>query len=482
MNFTFETTNESLKSPFKDSFFINDRLSAVSLINHVINSNGGIKNFTNKAYFCSFVQYLISDIDKKIETLLNKIIHLQPFMKLEASWKGLFILAKKIENDKKLKIKILSASWEELSNDFSKATEFDQSAIFQKIYSLEFGSPGGEPYGIILGDYEIFKGNPSKMSQDIRILEQLSMVAAASFCPFITSINSNLLNLESFNSLRFLKSSPNIEGVVGISWQRLRKSPDSRFLGLIGPKTLYRIPYNLDSKTSKKLIFEESFNENGEGYPFGNPIYPFGSLIIAEYVETGWLSGLRGCKENELGGGLINDLPYEASGIDSTKFSEIHPIECIVTNQMEQLFDLCGIMTYSPAGFGHELMLHNCPSIHIPEKYTKDIANQNSQISSLLNYILCVSRFAHYIKIIGRDKVGSFKTPEECETFTNNWLQKFCSSTISLSNPTPLRFGKVEVSENPSKPGTYSSTIHLQPHMQIDQIYATIKLVTIVDA
>ena len=139
-------------------------------------------------------------------------------------------------------------------------------------------------------------------------------------------------------------------------------------------------------------------------------------------------------------------------------------------------------MTYSPAGFGHELILHNCPSIHIPEQYTKDIANQNSQISSLLNYILCVSRFAHYIKIIGRDKVGSFKTPEECETFTNNWLQKFCSSTTSLSNPTPLKFGKVEITENPSKPGTYTSTIHLQPHMQIDQVYATIKLVTIVDA
>ena len=195
MNFTFETTNESLNSPFKDSFFINDRLSAVSLINHVININGGINNFTNKAYFCSFVQYLISDIDKKIETLLNKIIHLQNFMKLEASWKGLFLLAKKIEHDKKLKIKILSASWEEVSNDFSKATEFDQSAIFQKIYSLEFGSPGGEPYGIILGDYEIFKGNSSKMSQDIRVLEQFSMVAAASFCPFITSINSNLLKM-----------------------------------------------------------------------------------------------------------------------------------------------------------------------------------------------------------------------------------------------------------------------------------------------
>jgi len=482
MNLNSKFTNESLKSPFKDSFFINDTLSAVSLINHVINSNQGIKNCTNKADFSSFVQYLISNIDKKIESLLNKIIHLQPFMKLEASWKGLFLLVQKTEYDKKFKIKILSASWEELCNDFSKATEFDQSAIFQKIYSQEFGSPGGEPYGIILGDFEIFKGNSSKMSQDIRILEQFSMVAAASFCPFVTSINSNLFGIESFDSFRFLKSSPTVEGAVGVSWQRLRKSPDSRFLGLIGPKTLYRIPYNLDSKTSKKLIFEESFKEKGEEYPFGNPIYPFGSLVITEYMETGWLSVLRGSKENELSGGLIYDLPYEVSGVDSTKFSEIHPIECIVTNPMEQLFDLSGIMTYSPAGFGHELILHNCPSIHIPEQYTKDIANQNSQISSLLNYILCVSRFAHYIKIIGRDKVGSFKTPEECETFTNNWLQKFCSSTTSLSNPTPLKFGKVEITENPSKPGTYTSTIHLQPHMQIDQVYATIKLVTIVDA
>lgn len=482
MSFTFESKKESLKSPFEDSFLINNKLSTSTLINHIVQINGGSKTKITKAYFCSFIQYLISDIDKKISTLINNIIHLPNFTKLEASWKGIFSLVKKIESDKKIKIKILPVTWEELSNDFAKTTEFDQSSIFQKIYSLEFGSPGGEPYGIILGDYEIFKGNLSKMSQDIRVLEQLSMIAAASFCPFITSINSNLLNLDSFNSLRFLRSLPNVEGSVGVSWQRLRKSTDSRFLGLIGPKTLFRTPYKTDSNNSNSIIFEELFEENGKGFPFGNPIYPFGSLVIEEYMLSGWLSGLRGCKENEYGGGLIDDLPYEMTGIDNSKFSKIHPIECIVTNSMEQLFDLLGIMAFSPAGFGHELILHNCPSIHIPENYSKDIANENAQISSLLNYILCVSRFAHYIKIIGRDKVGSFKTPEECETFTNKWLQKFCSNTMSLTNSTPLRFGKVEVSENPSKPGTYSSTIHLQPHMQIDQIYATIKLVTIVDA
>ena len=479
MPFTFKNINESLKKPFKGSFFFsNETLSIVSLINHVVDN----KPFTTKEYFCSFIQYLVSDIDKKIEYLLNKIIHHQTFMKLEASWKGIFLLANKIEYDKKIKIKILCVTWEELANDFSKATEFDQSAIFQKIYSLEFGTPGGEPFGILLGDYEIFKGNSAKLSQDIRVLEQFSMVAAASFCPFITSINSKLFNLESFNSLRFLKSSPNIEGSAGISWHKLRKSTDSRFLGLIGPKTLYRTPYKSDLITSRNIIFEETFEKDNEGYPFGNPVYPFASLIIAEYTESGWLSGLRGSKENELGNGLINDIPYEVSGIDSTKFSKIHPIECIVTNSMEQIFDLCGIMGFSPAGFGHELILHNCPSIHSPENYSKDIANQNAQISSLLNYILCVSRFAHYIKIIGRDKIGSFKTPEEYETYTNNWLQKFCSNTNSISNSTPLRYGKIEVSENPSKPGTYSSTIHLQPHMQIDQIYATIKLVTIVES
>jgi len=474
--------NEPLDLPFKGSFFINDIVSTVSLINHIAELNGGLKVLSSKSFFSSFVQYLISDIDKKIEILLNKIIHHQTFLKLEASWKGISFLAQKIDSEKKIKLKILSVSWDELSSDFAKTTEFDQSSIFQKIYSNEFGSPGGEPFGILLGDYELFKGNPSKMAQDIRNLEQFSSVAAASFCPFISSVNSNLFNLDSFNSLRFLKSLPSVEGAVGYSWQKLRKSTDSRFLGLIGPKTLFRVPYKLDSNPLNSIIFEESFVENEQEYPFGNPIYPFASLVISEYMDSGWLSGLRGSKENVLTGGLINDLPFEVTGIDSSKFSRIHPIECLVTNSMEELFDLSGIMAFSPAGFGHELILHNCPSIHMPEKYTKDIANENSQISSLLNYMLCVSRFAHYIKVIGRDKVGSFKTPEECELFINKWLQQFCSNTISISSPTPLKFGKVEVSENPAKPGTYSSTIYLQPHMQIDQVNATIKLVTIVDA
>lgn len=424
------------------------------------------------------IQFLISKIDEKIQNQVNKILHNNVFRKLEASWRGILSLVNHINSDDKIKVKLFPISWQELSSDLGKAIDFDHSVFFQKVYSEEFGSPGGEPFGIILGDFEIGNGSPGEVAAQIRTLEQITLTAAASFCPFVSAVNSRLFGLDSYQVLGGGKAKPKIEAHLGAAWERLRKNPDSRFLALIGPKVLYRKPYNSVTNPTKTLLFDEHFPNNDEMFLFGTPIYGFGVLVIKEFAETGWFSGLRGSLENQMGLGLISHIPFESTEIDSTPFSIIPPVECSMTATTEELMDQLGVMCFSPSSVGNILVLHNCPTIHKPEFFQKEIANENAHISALLNYVLCVSRFAHFIKIIGRDKIGSFKTPEDCEIFVNQWIQNYCDSGSSNFRRTPLKFAKVIVSESDEKPGYYRSVIYLQPHLQIDHVSATIKLVT----
>lgn len=432
----------------------------------------------DREHLFSLVQYLIAKIDLEIEKIVNQVLHLPAFMKLEAGWRGIWSLVNQLEPESIIKIKILSASWDEISQDFAKALDFDQSSLFQKIYSDEFGTPGGEPYGLLLGDFEIGIGTPSQLNSQIRSLEQLSMVGAASFCPIIFSVNPLLFGLDSFQFLGTGKSILKIEGSNGTAWERLRKHPDSKFLGLLGSKVLFRATYRKTGKTLKNIIFKETFGPKGEGFPFGTPIYAFGVLAIKEFQETGWFSGLRGSKENSDGMGLISNLPFENTGIDSSLYSIIPPLECINTPLGAELLDQNGIMTFSYSGTAHNLILYNCKSVHSPDVFENKSANENASISSLFNYILCVSRFAHFIKVIGRDKLGSFKTPEDCETFINSWLYTYTDSGRTNSRNKPLKSFRVQIFDDPSKPGSFKSIIHLEPHLQVDHISATIKLVT----
>ncbi|MFN5290981.1 MAG: type VI secretion system contractile sheath large subunit, partial [Planctomycetia bacterium] len=449
-----------------------------NIISHLKKSSNE-HQFKNKSDdLFSLIQYLIAKIDLEIEKIVNQVLHLPAFMKLEASWRGIWSLTNQLESDSIIKIKILSISWDELSQDFSKSIEFDQSSLFQKIYSDEFGTPGGEPYGLLLGDFEIGNGSPSQLNSQIRSLEQLSMIASAAFCPMIYSVSPSLFNLESFQYLGTSKTVLKVDGSNGVAWNRLRKHPDSRFLGLLGSKVLYRTTYRKTGKILKNIIFNEKFGFNGEGFPFGTPIYAFGILAIKEFLDNGWFSGLRGSKENMDGMGLISHLPHENTGIDSSSFSIIPPLECMMTPEGGDLLDQNGIMTFTYSGTGHNLILYNCKSAHLPDLFESKIANENASISSLFNYILCVSRFAHFIKVIGRDKLGSFKTPEDCETFITSWLYTYTDSGRTNSRKKPLKSFKIQISDDPSKPGSFKSVIHLEPHLQVDHISATIKLVT----
>lgn len=468
--------SESPENTEGDSLF--RHYSQSNLFNQILKAT---KNHYGKNKFensLSLIQFVIAKIDLEMEKLINEIIHHPDFMQLESGWRGIWSLVSNLESDTNIKIKLLPASWEELSQDFAKCTEFDQSSLFQKIYSDEFGSPGGEPYGLLLADYEIGSLNQSKLNTQLRCLEQFAMVAGASFCPTVFSVNASLFGLESFELVGVGKNSTRLNNFNNTTWNRIRTHPDSRFIGFLGSKVLYRTPYQTSHKWNSNLVFIEKFGLNGEGFPFGSPVYPFGILAIKEFLDTGWFSGLRGSRENLNELGLISSVPFEKSGVDSSSFSIIPPIDYLITPQSEDLLDQNGIMIFVYSGTAQHLVLHNCVSVHQPELFENKLANENSSISSLFNYILCASRFAHFIKVIGRDKLGSFKTPEDCETYLTNWLQSYTDSGRANSRNKPLKSANVQIFDDPSKPGFFKSVIRLEPHLQVENVSATIKFVT----
>ena len=443
------------------------------------------KILKNKNNIIHAINRSIAEIDELINEQLNAIIHHEKFQKLESSWRGLRYLADQAEGTQNTKIKVLDISWSEVVKDIARAIEFDQSQLFIKIYSEEYGTPGGEPYGVIIGDYEIsHKVSKRQPHDDISTLEGLSQIAAAAFAPFIASASYELFGLDSFSTL----STPlNLRAVFAqqeyIKWHALREKVDSRFLGLTLPRILMRLPYRTTPGSYKGLYFyEKSATSEHENYLWGNASYGFASILIREYANIGWFGHIRGVPRNQIGGGLLTTVPVDCFLTDADDIAFKPVTDVLITDSREREISDLGLMPLCQCYGTPYAAFYNNQSVQAPKSHATKEANINAKLSGMLQHVLCGSRIAHYIKVMIRDKVGSFITAKECEDYLRDWLFKYTTGREDLEweeqSRYPLKEAAVQVKEHPTKPDQYICVLHLKPHYQLDQMVSELELVT----
>jgi len=418
----------------------------------------------------------IADLDQLISRQLNEVMHHPDFQKLEASWRGLHYLVFQSETGTMLKIRVLNVSKDDLRKDLEKALEFDQSATWKKIYEDEFGIFGGTPYGVLIGDYEF---GPDL--QDMELLKMISGVAAAAHAPFISAANPGLFSMDSFSGLagpRDLAKIFESKEAGYIKWRAFRTSEDSRYVGLTMPHVLMRLPYGADTVRVEAFNFKEDVDgTEHKKYLWGNAAYAWGARLTDAFAKYGWCTAIRGVE----GGGLVEGLPTHTFPTDDGDVALKCPTEIAITDRRENELSDLGFMPLVHCKGTDVAAFFGAQSCQKAQKYDKDSANANARLSTQLQYLLATSRFAHYLKAICRDKIGSFMTAKNCEDYLNSWISNYVllddNAGQKLKAAKPLREARVDVSEVPGKPGVYKAVVFLKPHFQLDEIKISLRLV-----
>ncbi len=419
----------------------------------------------------------IGQLDRLITKQLNEIMHATEFQKLEASWRGLHYLVHQSETGEMLKIRVLNTPKNDLLKDMEKAAEFDQSALFKKVYEEEYGTFGGFSYGALIGDYE-FGDHP----QDIALLGKISNVAAAAHAPFISAAHSNLFNLESFTDLGkprdLAKIFDNRKEAKYIKWRSFRESEDSRFVGLTLPHILMREPYGSETVPVETFNFEEDVDgKHHRKYLWGNAAYAIGARLTDAFAKFGWTVAIRGVE----GGGLVEDLPTHSFKTDEGEVALKCPTEIAITERRDREISDLGFIPLVHCKGRDFAAFFAVQSTQKPKKYNTDEANANARLSTQLQYILATSRFAHYLKSIMRDKIGKFMTRQNCEDFLNKWITEYVllddNASQEAKSQKPLRQARIDVSDDPRKPGVYKAVAFLKPHYQLDELTVSLRLV-----
>ncbi|QXE87775.1 type VI secretion system contractile sheath large subunit [Geomonas nitrogeniifigens] len=415
----------------------------------------------------------IAEIDRLINDQVNEIIHHAEFQKLEASWRGLTYLVHQAETGTNLKIRVLNASKQELAKDMEKAAEFDQSTLFKKVYEEEFGSFGGASYGCLVGDYE-FGNTP----QDLSLLTRMSEVAAAAHAPLITSAASTLLGVESYAGLDGPRDLAKVfQGADYARWRSFRMSEDAKYVALCLPHVLMRLPYGPDSDPVESFQLEEVTGGDHAKYLWGNAAYCLAGRITDAFSRYGWTAAIRGVE----GGGAVADLPIHTFDTGEGELAAKCPTEIAITDRREKELADLGFVPLVHCKGTDMAAFFSVQSVHKPKLYDTDAANANARLSAQLQYILAVSRFAHYLKAMMRDKVGSFGTRKNVEDYLNRWISRYVllddDAGQEMKARFPLREARVEVFDQPGRPGCYRAVAFLKPHYQLDELTISLRLV-----
>jgi type VI secretion system protein ImpD len=345
--------------------------------------------------------------------------------------------------------------------------------------------PGGEPFSVLLGDYEIHpRPGPDHPTDDISTLGKIAGVAAAAFAPFLAGIHPSFLDLESFADLeRPLDLSRTLEQVQYTKWKALRGTDDARFVGLVMPRVLMRLPYDDSTSRVDRFRFREDVaGPDRKGYLWGNAVYSFGSILLHSFSECSWLADIRGVPQDERSGGLISGLPVQSFSTDSLGIAVKSSTDARITDRLEKELADLGLIPLSYCPDTEVSAFFSNQSVQQPRKYDDPVATANARLSVMLQYMLCVARFAHYLKVMTRDKVGSFTTSEELQEYLRRWLVKYTAAQDKADMATkarfPLRESQVQIREHPGKPGSFLGVIHLRPHFQLDQVITAVRLTT----
>jgi type VI secretion system protein ImpC len=416
----------------------------------------------------------IAEIDELLTNQLNEIMHHPDFQQLEASWRGLNFLVMNTETGTQLKLRLMNATKKEVLGDLEKAVEFDQSVQFKQLYEEEYGTFGGHPYSLLVGDYE-FGRHP----QDIAWLEKMSNVAAAAHAPFIASASPMLFDLDTFTELKVPRDlAKSFETSELIKWRSFRESEDSRYVALCLPHILLRLPYGPDTVPVDGFDFREDVDgKDHSKYLWGNAAYALAQRITNAFSLYKWTAAIRGVE----GGGIVEGLPTHTFKTDEGDIALKCPTEIAITDRREKELNDLGFIALVHCKNTDYAAFFGGQTAQKPKVYNTPQATANAKLSSQLPYILAASRFAHYIKVIMRDKIGSFMTKENVADYLNKWIANYvllddrASQTSKASYP--LREARVDVFDIPGKPGCYRATVFLRPHFQLDELTASIRLV-----
>lgn len=416
----------------------------------------------------------IAQIDHLVSLQLNEVMHHASFQKLEGSWRGLKYLLDSSETSTMLKIRVMSATKKEVLKDLQRAAEFDQSALFKKVYEEEYGVFGGEPFGALIGDYEF-----TKHPEDIELLEKISHVAAAAHAPFFASAGPEMLNLDSYANLGQPRDIAKIyDSSEFAKWKSFRESEDSRYVGLCLPRILMRLPYGRDTKPVEGFNYEENVDgTEHDKYLWGNAAYAMGTRLTSAFANYGWCTTIRGVE----GGGLVEGLPAHTFRTDEGDVALKCPTEIAITDRREKELADNGFIPLVHCKGTDYAAFFSVQSTQKPKLYNKEDANANARLSAQLPYIMAVSRFAHYLKSMMRDKIGSFMSRDQCERFLNTWIGQYVigvdDASQALKAKNPLREARIEVVDVPGKPGAYRAVAFLRPHFQLDELGVSLRLV-----
>jgi len=416
----------------------------------------------------------IAELDQLISDQLNAILHHPEFQQLEASWRGLRYLVSQSETSPMLKIKLLNASKADLVKDFRTSPDYDQSTLFKKIYEEEYGTFGGAPYAALVGDYE-FTRHPEDMS----LLDELSHVAASAHAPFISAASPSLFGLESFTEIGKPRNLAKLfDTTEYVKWRSFRESEDSRYVGLVLPHVLGRLPYGPDTAPVEAFNFIEDVDgSDSSKYLWTNASYAYAARLTNAFAQFGWLAAIRGVE----GGGLVEGLPVHTFKTDDGEIALKCPTEVAITDRTEKLLADLGFISLVHCKNTDYAAFFCGQSAQKAKVYNTDAANANARLSTQLPYIFAVSRIAHYMKAIMRDKIGTFASKSNVQSFLNTWLAQYVllddTACQEAKSKYPLREANVEVVDVPGKPGVYRAAAFLRPHFQLDELTVSLRLV-----
>jgi len=423
------------------------------------------------------IEAMVAEIDAKLSEQINVIMHHEDFKALEGSWRGLHHLVNNTETDEMLKIRVLNVSKKDVGKTIKKfkGTAWDQSPLFKKLYEEEFGTPGGEPYGALMGDYYFDHSPP-----DVEMLSGMAQIAAAAHAPFIAGTAPTLLNMDSWQELSDPRDLTKIFQTAEYApWRALRDSEDAKYIGLAMPRFLSRLPYGSTTNPVEEFDFEEDTEDADHSkYTWSNAAYAMAANVTRSFKQFGWCSCIRGAES----GGMVEGLPCHTFPTDDGGVDMKCPTEIGITDRREAELAKNGMMPLSHWKNTDYAVFVGAQSLHKPAEYDDPDATANANLGARLPYLFATCRFAHYLKCIVRDKIGSFKERSDMEQWLNKWITQYVTTDASASQETkakyPLAAAEVKVEEVEGNPGYYTSKFFLRPHYQLEGLSVSLRLVS----
>ncbi|WP_299969560.1 type VI secretion system contractile sheath large subunit [uncultured Roseobacter sp.] len=424
------------------------------------------------------IDRVIAIIDAAITRQAEQILRHAAFVQLEARWRGLALLVSRTGPDETVRVRLLNASWPVVARDLERAADFDQSHLHKLVYDNEFGMPGGLPFGLLLCDYTLSHRAKTGSADPVEAARRLASVAAASFCPAIARAGREILGLSDRDDA--VVDLPDARMIARDDpaysrWQTLRQEEDTRFLGLVAPDLL--LPRPTDYTVPRGFTISPSGSD-----PIRlNGAFGLAVAVVDAYRESGWFAAIRGAYQDAKGGGRVGGLQPVDFHSDRHGLSAQTPVSRRLTGPQEEMMVQLGVVPLSTLYMDADPVFNTLPSVHAPRVYDTSIATQNARLAAMLHYMLCTSRFAHYLKVMMRDEVGTIADPSVLEHRLDSWLRGYClgndDAGDELKAQYPLRDAGVRVQPLPGRPGCFGCTIRLQPHFQLDDVSTSFHLV-----